>query len=212
LPCVIREPCFVPSVATEGGKHWTDEEVQALLYIWADPQVQQRLQGTVRNKSIFQEVAKQLQRFGVQRDWKQCRSKYKNLKYDYKNAKSAGGGYFGRTMKFYREVEAILEGRAMRTKGSTELGKQEDAGARACKATHAGSCASTTRWTPSSRTRGTLETGSATCRLRPRGTRRPSTCTPATARTGAPPPARAPAQVSGRAVLALHNGLPEPRH
>ncbi|XP_018588670.1 bifunctional phosphoribosylaminoimidazole carboxylase/phosphoribosylaminoimidazole succinocarboxamide synthetase isoform X2 [Scleropages formosus] len=127
-PCVIREPCFVPSVATEGGKHWTDEEVQALLYIWADPQVQQRLQGTVRNKSIFQEVAKQLQRFGVQRDWKQCRSKYKNLKYDYKNAKSAGGGYFGRTMKFYREVEAILEGRAMRTKGSTELGKQEDAG------------------------------------------------------------------------------------
>ncbi|MFT7809459.1 uncharacterized protein LOC108922797 isoform X1, partial [Arapaima gigas] len=128
-PCVIREPCFVPSVATEGGKHWTDEEVQALLYIWADPQVQQRLQGTVRNKSIFQEVAKQLQRFGVHRDWKQCRSKYKNLKYDYKNAKSAAGGYFGRTMKFYREVEAILEGRALRTKGAGEQPEQEDANA-----------------------------------------------------------------------------------
>lgn len=102
-------------MASEGGKHWTDEEVQALLYIWADPIVQRRLQGTVRNKSIFQEVAQKLQSFGVHRDWKQCRSKYKNLKYDYKNSKTSGVGYLGKTMKFFREVEAILEGRAMRT-------------------------------------------------------------------------------------------------
>ncbi|XP_048832347.1 multifunctional protein ADE2 isoform X2 [Brienomyrus brachyistius] len=119
--CLIREPRFIPSVASEGGKHWTDEEVQALLYIWADPIVQRRLQGTVRNKSIFQEVAQKLQSFGVHRDWKQCRSKYKNLKYDYKNAKTSGVGYLGKTMKFFREVEAILEGRAMRTSRAGEL-------------------------------------------------------------------------------------------
>lgn len=53
-------------------------------------------------------------KFGVVRNWKQCRTKYKNLKYDYKIAKSAhaaggdGAGGPGKYMKFFDEVEAIL--------------------------------------------------------------------------------------------------------
>ncbi|XP_028259523.1 bifunctional phosphoribosylaminoimidazole carboxylase/phosphoribosylaminoimidazole succinocarboxamide synthetase isoform X2 [Parambassis ranga] len=106
---------YPPTMAEEGGRHWTDDEVRALLCIWADRGVRERLKSTLRNKSIFQEMARQMQRkFGVIRNWKQCRTKYKNLKYDYKTAKSAHSagssslGSPGKYMKFFDEVEALL--------------------------------------------------------------------------------------------------------
>ncbi|XP_071371671.1 bifunctional phosphoribosylaminoimidazole carboxylase/phosphoribosylaminoimidazole succinocarboxamide synthetase isoform X1 [Centroberyx affinis] len=108
-------PPYTQCVAEEGGRHWTDEEVRALLCVWADRRIRERLKCTLRNKSIFQEMARQMQRsFGVVRNWKQCRTKYKNLKYEYKTAKSAqaagggSGGGPGKYMKFFDEVEAIL--------------------------------------------------------------------------------------------------------
>lgn len=108
-----RAPPYAPGAVEEGGRHWTDDEVRALLCVWADRRIRERLKYTLRNKSIFQEMARQMQRsFGVVRNWKQCRTKYKNLKYDYKTARSAhaagGGGGPGKYMKFFDEVEAIL--------------------------------------------------------------------------------------------------------
>ncbi|XP_026201156.1 uncharacterized protein LOC113152238 [Anabas testudineus] len=121
---------YTPSVAEEGGRHWTDDEVRALLCVWADRRIRERLKCTLRNKSIFQEMARQMQRkFGVVRNWKQCRTKYKNLKYDYKTAKSAhaaGGscsGGPGKYMKFFDEVEAILLDRGLEN-GSIEMQKR----------------------------------------------------------------------------------------
>uniref|UniRef100_A0A3B4VM36 Myb/SANT-like DNA-binding domain-containing protein n=1 Tax=Seriola dumerili TaxID=41447 RepID=A0A3B4VM36_SERDU len=117
-------------VAEEGGRHWTDDEVRALLCVWADWRIRERLKCTLRNKSIFQEMARQMQRnFGVVRNWKQCRTKYKNLKYDYKTARSAhaaGGstaGGPGKYMKFFDEVEAILLDRGLEN-GTTEMQKR----------------------------------------------------------------------------------------
>ncbi|XP_077964957.1 bifunctional phosphoribosylaminoimidazole carboxylase/phosphoribosylaminoimidazole succinocarboxamide synthetase isoform X2 [Gasterosteus aculeatus] len=114
-----RGPAFAAAAgpAEEGGRHWTDDEVRALLCVWADRRVRERLKCTLRNKSIFQEMARRMQRsFGVVRNWKQCRTKYKNLKYDYKTAKgghAAGGGAPGKYMKFFDEVEAILLDRGL---------------------------------------------------------------------------------------------------
>lgn len=68
-------------------------------------------------------------KFGVVRNWKQCRTKYKNLKYDYKTAKSAhaaGGsstGGPGKYMKFFDEVEAILLDRGLEN-GTVEMQKK----------------------------------------------------------------------------------------
>ncbi|XP_051233310.1 multifunctional protein ADE2 isoform X1 [Dicentrarchus labrax] len=121
---------YTPSVAEEGGRHWTDDEVRALLCVWADRHIRERLKCTLRNKSIFQEMARLMQRnFGVVRNWKQCRTKYKNLKYDYKTAKSAhaaGGssaGGPGKYMKFFDEVEAILLDRGLEN-GTMEMQKK----------------------------------------------------------------------------------------
>ncbi|XP_071343010.1 bifunctional phosphoribosylaminoimidazole carboxylase/phosphoribosylaminoimidazole succinocarboxamide synthetase isoform X2 [Trachinotus anak] len=121
---------YTPSVAEEGGRHWTDDEVRALLCVWADWRIRERLKCTLRNKSIFQEMARQMQRkFGVVRNWKQCRTKYKNLKYDYKTAKSAHAagvstaGGPGKYMKFFDEVEAILLDRGLEN-GTMEMQKR----------------------------------------------------------------------------------------
>ncbi|XP_028300633.1 bifunctional phosphoribosylaminoimidazole carboxylase/phosphoribosylaminoimidazole succinocarboxamide synthetase isoform X1 [Gouania willdenowi] len=110
-----QKAIYNPSVVEEGGRHWTDDEVRALLCVWANKRIRKRLKSTLRNKPIFQEMARRMeQKFGVVRNWKQCRTKYKNLKYDYKSAKNAhaaGGrdaGGPGKYMKFFEEVECIL--------------------------------------------------------------------------------------------------------
>ncbi|KAM7012742.1 bifunctional phosphoribosylaminoimidazole carboxylase/phosphoribosylaminoimidazole succinocarboxamide synthetase [Tautogolabrus adspersus] len=117
---IHRALSYTPTVVEEGGRHWTDDEVRALLCVWADRRIRERLKSTLRNKCIFQEMAFQMQRnFGVVRNWKQCRTKYKNLKYDHKTAKSAhaaagsGSGGPGKYMKFFDEVDAILLDRGL---------------------------------------------------------------------------------------------------
>uniref|UniRef100_A0AAV2KSB9 Myb/SANT-like DNA-binding domain-containing protein n=1 Tax=Knipowitschia caucasica TaxID=637954 RepID=A0AAV2KSB9_KNICA len=101
----------------EGGRHWSDDEVRALLCVWANKSIRERLKCTLRNKTIFQEMSLLMEKnFGIVRNWKQCRTKYKNLKYDYKtvkttlNASSSSGSAAGpnKYMKFFEEVEAIL--------------------------------------------------------------------------------------------------------
>lgn len=121
---------FTTNVAEEGGRHWTNDEVRALLCVWADRSIRERLKSTLRNKCIFQEMARQMQRkFGVVRNWKQCRTKYKNLKFDYKTAKSAhsaggsGSGSPGKYMKFFEEVEAILLDQGLEN-GTVEMQKR----------------------------------------------------------------------------------------
>ncbi|XP_057879935.1 bifunctional phosphoribosylaminoimidazole carboxylase/phosphoribosylaminoimidazole succinocarboxamide synthetase isoform X1 [Melospiza georgiana] len=104
-----KAAAFIPTVANEGGKHWTVNEVRALIRIWSDKNIQQQLEGTVRNKRIFEQVAARLQKFGIDRDWKQCRTKYKNLKHEYKSVKSAqDSGSTSKSMKFFNELDAIL--------------------------------------------------------------------------------------------------------
>ncbi|XP_040554691.1 multifunctional protein ADE2 isoform X5 [Gallus gallus] len=91
------------------GKHWTEEEVKALLSIWSEKSIRKQLHGTLRNKGIFIYIAKRLQELGVCRDWKQCRAKYKNLKYEYRTVKYArNSGDATKTMKFFHDLDAIL--------------------------------------------------------------------------------------------------------
>lgn len=91
----------------EGGRHWSDKEVRALLTVWGDKEVHKQLQRSHRNKAIFQEMANRLERqHGVVRDWRQCRTKYKNMKYDYKVSKSQG-----RPIRFFAELDAIMQGK-----------------------------------------------------------------------------------------------------
>ncbi|XP_068071481.1 bifunctional phosphoribosylaminoimidazole carboxylase/phosphoribosylaminoimidazole succinocarboxamide synthetase isoform X1 [Danio rerio] len=104
-----EEATAVPGLqeGLEGGRHWSDKEVRALLTVWGDKEVHKQLQRSHRNKAIFQEMAHRLERqHGVVRDWRQCRTKYKNMKYDYKVSKSQG-----RPIRFFAELDAIMQGK-----------------------------------------------------------------------------------------------------
>ena len=89
---------------------WSDLEVRALLAIWSDSRIQEELDGAVRNKSVYEKIAKKLQKQGHTRDWKQCRSKVKNLKTSYKEIKDHNNktGNGRKQCKFYKELDCIL--------------------------------------------------------------------------------------------------------
>ena len=66
------------------GRKWNDDEVWALLAIWADASIQKQLLGTVWNMTVFNKIAHELARKGYQHDAKQCQEKLKQLKKKYK--------------------------------------------------------------------------------------------------------------------------------
>nr|XP_033800449.1 uncharacterized protein LOC117360582 isoform X3 [Geotrypetes seraphini] len=117
---------FIPSVANEGGKHWTLDEVRALIRLWSDRNIQRQLEGSVRNKRIFEHIAAMLQDLGIDRDWKQCRTKYKNLKHEYNTVKKAhDSGNTRKTMKFFCELDAILGHKASGQSNRLDVDERE---------------------------------------------------------------------------------------
>ena len=92
---------------------WSDREVQVLINIWGEENIQQELDGAVRNKTVFQKKSKTMEEEGFQRDWQQCRTKVKNLKREYRIVKDHNGetGRGRKTCKFYRELDTILGNR-----------------------------------------------------------------------------------------------------
>lgn len=97
---------------TGGGRNWSDYEVQSLLHIWSDEMISRRLDGTFRNKQVFEEISLRLMEFGINRDWKQCRRKYKNLKYEYhciqKDENNENQRTMRQTVKFFNQIDHIL--------------------------------------------------------------------------------------------------------
>jgi hypothetical protein len=96
--------------STTRGSLWSDSEVRALIAIWGESDIQDELDGAVRNKVVFEEIAKKLQEQGYNRDLDQCRNKIKNLKKEYRTVKDNNGetGRGRKTCKFYKELDEIL--------------------------------------------------------------------------------------------------------
>ena len=60
------------------------EKTKALIGIWGEAEVQQALDGMVRNKTIYQKVATALNALGYEKTWQQYRTKVKNRVQRYK--------------------------------------------------------------------------------------------------------------------------------
>ena len=99
-----------PTTATNRGFAWSDNEVKALLAVWGENNVQEELDGAVRNKAVFMNISKKLKEMGFDRDWQQCRVKVKNLKKSYREVKDHNGetGRGRKTCKYYKELDEIL--------------------------------------------------------------------------------------------------------
>lgn len=95
---------------SDTGRNWSDQEVRALIQVWSEEGVCRQLQSSTRKRDIFVQISCRLLQQGVERDWKQCHTKYKNLKYLYRSLQRgrADGTDPRHLMRFYDEVDAIL--------------------------------------------------------------------------------------------------------
>ncbi|XP_069757849.1 zinc finger protein with KRAB and SCAN domains 2-like [Narcine bancroftii] len=108
-------------MARRASKNWGDQEIKGLLSIWKDRSIQDQLAGKVRNKDVFVRISNSLKELGVNRDWKQCRAKVKNLKYEYRimvNQRKSGRRC--KSMRFYSEIDAVLGCRPLQAERAPE--------------------------------------------------------------------------------------------
>lgn len=84
--------------------------MRALIQVWADKRVSRQLESSTRKRDIFVQISNRLMQQGIERDWKQCHTKYKNLKYLYRSLQRGKNdeGDPRRLMRFYDEVDAIM--------------------------------------------------------------------------------------------------------
>ncbi|KAM9831966.1 uncharacterized protein ACB057_004974 [Neosynchiropus ocellatus] len=97
-------------MVSDTGRNWSDEEVRALIEIWSEEQVCSQLESSTRKRDIFMQISSRLLERGIERDWKQCHTKYKNLKYLYRSLQRGKTDETDprRVMRFYDEVDAIM--------------------------------------------------------------------------------------------------------
>jgi len=68
---------IMSSASASRGSLWEEDEIKALIAVWGETGIQEELDGAVRNKVVFKDVAKKLHEMGYRRDWEQCRKKSK---------------------------------------------------------------------------------------------------------------------------------------
>ncbi|XP_077573202.1 bifunctional phosphoribosylaminoimidazole carboxylase/phosphoribosylaminoimidazole succinocarboxamide synthetase isoform X2 [Stigmatopora nigra] len=110
-------PVEHPNVVTtsDGNRNWTDHEVRALIQVWSDEQIHRQLESSTRKREVFMQISDRLLQQGIERDWKQCYTKCKNLMYLYRSLQKekSDNGDPKRLMRYYSEVDAIMNRRAM---------------------------------------------------------------------------------------------------
>ncbi|KAF7667692.1 hypothetical protein LDENG_00052860 [Lucifuga dentata] len=100
---------YVVTVA-DTGRNWSDQEVRALIQVWSDERVCKQLESSTRKRDIFVQISNRLMQQGIERDWKQCHTKYKNLKYLYRSLQRGKTNETDprRLLRYYDEVAAIM--------------------------------------------------------------------------------------------------------
>ena len=89
---------------------WTEKEVFKLIEQWGEQSIQEQLEGSKRNKHVYEKLSSALAKVGVKKSGEQCRSKLKKLRTEYKKIKDNHNlTGRGRTeWKFYDCLNEIL--------------------------------------------------------------------------------------------------------
>ncbi|CAM4569479.1 unnamed protein product [Leuciscus chuanchicus] len=94
----------------ENAGQWSMAEVIYLLTLWGEESVQDKIKGSYRNISVFEDISAAMAEQGYRRSWLQCQRKMKSLKSKYKEVKDhnnrSGNGQI--TFPFYHQMDIIL--------------------------------------------------------------------------------------------------------
>ena len=96
----------------ERGTLLADEEVMALIGIWADEGIQQQLDSCTKKRPIFEKIARRMHEEGEYiRTFAQVREKIKQLKQAYKKIKDSNNksGNNCKTSKYSEGIEKAWE-------------------------------------------------------------------------------------------------------
>ena len=66
---------------------WSASATCALIAVWGEVDVQQKLDSVKRNKIIYEEIAEKMREEGIEFTWEQCRTKAKNLTQRYRKVR-----------------------------------------------------------------------------------------------------------------------------
>lgn len=87
---------------------WTDGEVFKLIDIWKEEGIQEQLEGSKRNKHVYEKLGTQMCKAGYNKTGEQCRCKVKKLRQEYKKNKD-NNGLTGRGRGKWRFFDALDE-------------------------------------------------------------------------------------------------------
>ena len=92
---------------------WTDAEVFKLIELWKEEGIQEQLEGSKRNKHVYEKLATQVSKAGFKKTGEQCRCKVKKICQEYKKIKD-NNGLTGRgrgKWRFYDAIDEVLGNR-----------------------------------------------------------------------------------------------------
>ncbi|XP_069012635.1 uncharacterized protein [Embiotoca jacksoni] len=92
---------------------WGVQETRCLIAIWADESIQRKLEDTYRNRTIYEQISRQMDAHGYSRSWLQCQRKIKHLKTEFRKAKGSDNkpGQDRASFPFYKEMDSVLKDR-----------------------------------------------------------------------------------------------------
>ena len=69
------------------GSNLTDSQVFKLIDVWGDEDIQEQLEGSKRNKHVYERMSHSLCVNGIEKSGEQCRTKVKKLRQEFKKIK-----------------------------------------------------------------------------------------------------------------------------
>ena len=85
---------------------WTDNETMKLIEHWGEEGIQEQLEGSKRNKHVYEKLSGALAKEGIMKSGVQCRTKVKKLRQDYKKIKDKHN-LTGRGRRSWKFFEAL---------------------------------------------------------------------------------------------------------
>ena len=105
------------------GQTWGHEEILALIRIWSDQAIQDRLDGATQTSDVYKRIAQALAEAGYERSWKQCKDKLKNLRQFYKDLKDghSKSGHDHDTWPYFELIDSVVGDRPLNSPRTTLL-------------------------------------------------------------------------------------------
>ena len=67
--------------------NWTDSQVLKLIDVWGDEDIQEQLEGSKRNKHVYERISDVLRVYGIEKSGEQCHTEVKKLRLEFKKIK-----------------------------------------------------------------------------------------------------------------------------